>query len=53
MVVETNADNLPVTIVGQAAIVPLMEARSALGRRDYETAKQLFEVCDREDVDFH
>jgi hypothetical protein len=42
-----QAGNLQVTIVGQAAIDPLMEAWSALGRRDYATALQLFEACDR------
>ena len=29
---------------------PLMEARSALSRRDYATAKRLFEACDRKDL---
>jgi soluble lytic murein transglycosylase len=45
-----QAGNLQVTIVGQAAIDPLMEAWSALGRRDYATAQQLFEACDRKDL---
>jgi hypothetical protein len=49
---KKQAGNLSVAIpsLGQAAINPLMEARSALGRRDYATALQLFEACDRKDV---
>jgi soluble lytic murein transglycosylase len=49
---KKQSDNLSATIasLGQAAIDPLMEARSALGRRDYATAQRLFEACDRKDV---
>jgi soluble lytic murein transglycosylase len=49
---KKQSDNLSVTIasLGQAAIDPLMEARSALGRRDYATAQRLFEACDRKDL---
>ena len=49
---KKQTDNLSVTIasLGQAAIDPLMEAQSALHRRDYATAQRLFEACDRKDV---
>jgi soluble lytic murein transglycosylase len=49
---KKQAGNLSVAIpsLAQAAVDPLMEARSALGRRDYATALQLFEACDRKDV---
>jgi soluble lytic murein transglycosylase len=49
---KKQSDSLSATIasLGQAAIDPLMEARSALGRRDYATAQRLFEACDRKDL---
>ena len=49
---KKQTGNLSVTIasLGQAAIDPLMEAQSALRRRDYATAQRLFEACDRKDV---
>ncbi len=49
---KKQAGDLSVTIasLGQAAIDTLIEARSALGRRDYATAHRFFEACDRKDV---
>ncbi len=47
---KKQSDHSPVTIVEPVAIDPLMEARSALGRREYATAKRLFEACERRDL---
>jgi hypothetical protein len=47
---QTGDLSVMIASLGQAAIDPLMEAQSALRRRDYATAQRLFEACDRKDM---
>ena len=49
---KRQAGDLSVTIasLGQPASDSLIEAGSALGRRDYATAQRFFEACHRKDV---